>query len=130
MLKTKNNQMIFFIIIPLFLLFISFIFDYGIIFFQETRLELATKSIMKDAFKYNVNDYYETVKEGYEKKKLDTTYLKVEYNEEKNILFVHNSISSPSLFGKLFGIKDYRSDINLTGYEKNDKIIFEEAVYE
>lgn len=127
MMKHKSNQTAFLILIPLFIISISFIFDFVMIYIQDTRLAYTTKSIMKDALTYNTPDYYEAVKEQFQTKKMDTTNLEVHYDENTDQLTVYNSIIYTSFFGKVIGKKNYRSEINLIGYQENDQYIFKEV---
>ena len=66
----KRNTGIFFIVIPLTILISAFLFDEGIKIVQHKRLEHVTKTIIKDSFTYNVNDYYEKAKRNIKIKKL------------------------------------------------------------
>ena len=123
--KYKVNQLIFFILIPIFMFFVAFIFDFALMFIQDIRVEQTTKTIIKDSLTYTVSDYYENVKETYEKHKITTELLEVEYNDET--LTVYNSFSYTSFFGKLIGINHYRSDVHLSGHKEGDKIVFKEV---
>lgn len=126
--KYKNNQLMMLILIPIIMLFIAFIFDFVLMFVQDIRLEQTTKNIIKEFFTYNVSDYYKKVSEGYEKNKITTDALEVSFEEE--VLNIYCSYSYNSFFGNLIGKKSYRSEIHLIGYEKDGKIIIEEAQYE
>lgn len=125
MKRKKVNHSIFFIIIPLCALFISFVFDFAIIIIENNRLEYVTKDIIEESLTYTVNDYYLKVKESYEKQKITTDSLEVEYLDGK--LTIYNSHTYTSFFGKVIGIKNYRSEIYLTGYKNGDNTTFEEV---
>ena len=124
----KSNSKIFFILIPIFIVVLSFLFDIGSQIVQDKRLEIVTKDIIKDSLTTNVNDYYKKAKEIYEDKKIKTELLEVIY--ENNTLIIRNSHSYPTLFGRIFGVNTYRSSVAIKGIKNNDEIIFEEANYE
>lgn len=123
--KYKINQWIFVVLIPLFMLFIAFIFDFALMFTQDIRVDLTTKKIMKDSLTYPKSDYYTNIKESFKKQKIETELLVVDYDE--GYLTVYNSHSYTSFFGRLIGVNNYRSDVHLTGHKEGKKIILEEV---
>lgn len=52
--------------------FIAFVFDFALMIVQNIRVKQTTKTIIKDSLTYTVSDYYENVKETYEKHKITT----------------------------------------------------------
>lgn len=128
MKRHKFNSGIFIIIIPICILILAFIFDNSFQFIENKRLEIVTKEIIKDSLTINVNDYYEKVKKDYENKNITTDLLQVEYNE--GILFIYNSHTFTSFFGKLFNISSYRAEISIEGHLEDDEVIFKEVDYE
>ena len=125
---TKQNIWLFFIIFPIVLLFLSVIFDNAIVFVENKRLEVVTKNIIEKALNSNVNDYYEKVKLEYENKKITTHQLEVNYENEK--LFIYNSHSITSFFGKIFNINSYRAEVSMQGYLLDGKVVIQEVDYE
>lgn len=128
MKKHQSNAWIFIIIIPLCILFLAFIFDYSMQFIESNRLKITTKEIIEDSLTINVDDYYEKVKSDYEKKKINTKLLQVEYND--GTLFIYNSHNFTSFFGRLFNINSYRTEISIEGHLEGDEVIFKEVVYD
>ncbi|MDD2409771.1 MAG: hypothetical protein PHD03_03530 [Bacilli bacterium] len=125
---TKQNAWLFFIIFPICLLFLAIIFDNTIIFVENKRLEVVTKNIIEKTLTSNVNNYYEKVKLEYENKKITTKQLEVNYKDKK--LFIYNSHSITSFFGKIFNINSYKAEICMQGYLLDDKVVIEEVDYE
>ncbi len=125
--KYKVNQWIFVILIPIFMLIIAFIFDFALMFIQNTRVELTTKKIIKDTLTYSKDDYYEDIKEFFEKNKISTDVLTVQYNEEDGDLTISNSHPYTSFFGKLIGVNYYRCDVNFIGHKDGENIIIKEV---
>lgn len=123
--KKKSNLGMFLIIIPLLGVFLAFWFDNSLIFIENRRLGVVTKEIIEDCFTINVNDYYKKVKEDYEKEKITTDHLSVTF--ENDSLHIYNSHSYPSFFGQVFGVKSYRSEINLRGSMSNGTMSYEEV---
>lgn len=125
---TKQNAWLFFIIFPIGFLFLAFIFDNAIIFVENKRLEIVTKNIIEKTLTSNVNNYYEKVKSEFDNKKITTSQLEVNYENKK--LYIYNSHSITSFFGRIFNINSYRAEISMQGYLLNDKVIIEEVDYE
>jgi len=127
-LLTKQNAWLFFIIFPIGFLFLAFIFDNAIIFVENKRLEIVTKNIIEKTLTSNVNNYYEKVKSEFDNKKITTSQLEVNYENKK--LYIYNSHSITSFFGRIFNINSYRAEISMQGYLLDDKVIIEEVDYE
>ncbi|HHX33248.1 MAG TPA: hypothetical protein GX713_03380 [Mollicutes bacterium] len=121
----KRNTGIFFIVIPLTILISAFLFDEGIKIVQHKRLEHVTKTIIKDSFTYNVNDYYEKAKREYKNKKIDYDQLRVEYDYDT--LYIYNVHTYVSFFGRIFNIKAYRTDVSIKGTLVGDEVVFEKV---
>lgn len=127
-LLTKQNAWLFFIIFPIGFLFLAFIFDNAIIFVENKRLEIVTKNIIEKTLTSNVNNYYEKVKSEFDNKKITTSQLEVNYENKK--LYIYNSHSITSFFGRIFNINSYRAEISMQGYLLDDKVIIEKVDYE
>ncbi|MDD2238465.1 MAG: hypothetical protein PHH51_01085 [Bacilli bacterium] len=125
---TKQNAWLFFIIFPIGFLFLAFIFDNAIIFVENKRLEIVTKNIIEKTLTSNVNNYYEKVKSEFDNKKITTSQLEVNYENKK--LYIYNSHSITSFFGRIFNINSYRAEISMQGYLLDDKVIIEKVDYE
>ena len=125
---TKQNAWLFFIIFPIGFLFLAFIFDNAIIFVENKRLEIVTKNIIEKTLTSNVNNYYEKVKSEFDNKKITTSQLEVNYENKK--LYIYNSHSITSFFGRILNINSYRAEISMQGYLLDDKVIIEKVDYE
>ena len=83
--KYKVNQWIFTLLIPIFMLIIAFVFDFALMFIQNMRVELTTKRIIKETLISSKEDYYENIKEEFEKYKISTEALTDNINEMMKI---------------------------------------------
>ena len=126
MIKEKNRDMKFIVIIPIIVLFLAVIFDFVLIFVQEKRLKLITESVVKQTLTVSTTNYRERVKQLYEKKNITADdSLEVDYAD--GILTIYNSYSYDSFFGKILGINTYRAEINIKAHLEGDKVIIEEV---
>ena len=125
--KYKVNQWIFVILIPIFMLIIAFVFDFALMFIQNMRVELTTKRIIKETLISSKEDYYENIKEEFEKYKISTEALTVQYNEDDEDLTIYNSHPYTSFFGKLIGINHYRCEVGFVGHKEGENIIIKEV---
>ncbi len=122
--KTKGTW-IFFILIPIFLIIAAFIYDSVIKSATEKNYRKTTENIIKDVLSNSYNDKAEWVKKLYEEKNLETKQLNVTY--QNDILYVYNVHTFPAFFGLVFGIKSYRTEVNLKAYKVDNEIKIEEV---
>lgn len=121
----SNNGVIFFILIPLFIIIAAFIYDNIIKIVSDKNYIRTTESIIKDVLTNSYSNKEEMVKKLYEDKKLETEQLNVTYKDD--VLYVYNVHSYPAFFGHVFGVKSYRSEVSLKAYKVNNEIIIEEV---
>ena len=121
----SNNGVIFFILIPLFIIIAAFIYDNIIKIVSDKNYIRTTESIIKDVLTNSYSNKEEMVKKLYEDKKLETEQLNVTYKDD--VLYVYNVHSYPAFFGLIFGVKSYRSEVSLKAYKVNNEIIIEEV---
>ncbi len=120
----KSGGKIFFILIPIFIVIASFLYDNIIMVTSRKKYRLDTELIIKDVL---TNSYYEKeemVKQFYEDKNLETEQLNVKY--EDDVLYIYNIHTFPAFFGKVFGVNSYRAEVDVKAYKDGDKIIIED----
>ena len=123
--KKKSNGYIFFILIPIFMLIASFIYDNAIKVGIEKKYYSDSENIIKEVLTNSYPNKEEIVKNLYEDKNLEIEQLNVTY--KNNIIYVYNVHSYSAFFGRIFGINKYRTEVNLKGYIKNNEIIIEDV---
>ncbi len=121
----KRNTKIFIILIPLFILIGAFIFDESIKIVESKRLEITTKSIIKNILTTNIRDYHNTVKTEYEKKKIKADRLVVD--ADYGSMYIYNVHTFVSFFGKIFKINEYRAEISIKGTLIDGEVEFEKV---
>ena len=119
----KSNGIVFILLIPIIFIILAFAYDNIMIIIENKGYEEITNSIIKEALTNSYSDKEARVKQAFEEKKLETEQLSVSY--EDNVLYVYNVHLYPSFFGKAVGVKSYRTEVDLKGYQKEDKIIIE-----
>ena len=122
--KTTNGK-IFIIIIPIFMIIAAFIYDNIIKIAAEKKYYNDSVAIIKDVLTNSYPNKEDIVKERFEEKNLEIEQLNVKY--ENNILYTYNVHSYHAFFGRIFGIKKYRTEINLKAYVKDNEVIIEEV---
>ncbi len=124
--KRKSGSGVFFILIPLFIVIAAFIYDNVLMVIAKKNYRLATESIIKDVLSNSYNNKTEMVEKFYQDKKLETEQLNTTY--EDNVLYIYNVHTFPSFFGRVLGVKSYRTEVDLKCYKnENNEIIIEEV---
>ena len=123
--KKKSNGYIFFILIPIFMLIASFIYDNAVKVGIEKKYHNDSENIIKEVLTNSYPNKEEIVKNFYEDKNLEIEQLNVTYKND--ILYVYNVHAYYAFFGRIFGINKYRTEVNLKGYIKNNEIIIEDV---
>ena len=126
--EAQRKEKSFFILIPIFMLIFSFLFDTVLILVEQNRVKITTNNIVTECFTLNVPDYYEKVKTMYEKQKINTELLEVSFDND--VLLIYNSHSYPSFFGKLLGMNSYRVETMVKGYLNGEEVVIEETNYD
>ena len=124
--KKKTNGTMFFILIPIFVIIASFVYDNVLMVVAKKNYRLATDTIIKDVLTNSYYDKADMVKKFYEDKNLEIEQLDVVY--EDDILYIYNVHNFPAFFGRIFGVNSYRTEVNLKAYKNtNNEIIIEEV---
>ncbi|MCI9280264.1 MAG: pilus assembly protein [Bacilli bacterium] len=122
MMNKKGQTLIAFVIIlPVFILFLAFIVDTGILLKEKSRLNGSTKSILENMYpKRNESNFQEQTIDLFKKNKIPTENLNLEV--KNNTIIVSNDYEIESIFGKIIGIKKYKIHLNLTFQIEQDKL--------
>lgn len=122
-----QTLIIFVILIPIFLMILTFVVDLGLIQKERTKLLSATRIIIAEVYNKitNETDALTKVKELYTKNEIKIDSLFVTYNNQKLKIIIKKKVSG--IFGKITDINLYNLEINLTGYKENDKLIIEKG---
>ena len=124
MINTKGKDKIFFILIPVFVLVFSFIFDIILIQVQEARVKRATREIMTELHETNVVDYTERATQLFEDRRIETEKLYA--RESGGRVYIFNTHNYQAFFGRILGIKTYGIDVSVVGYYHNDRLVIME----
>ena len=122
----KSGGKIFIIIIPLVMIVASIIYDNAIMAGTAKKYRMDSENIIKEVL---TNSYADSEKANmvgrlYEDKDYETTQLAASYTDET--LYVYNVHIYPSFLSRLFGIKSYRTEVDLKAYYKDGKLIIED----
>lgn len=123
----KNNKgqgaAIFIIIIPLIALALAFIYDNARMIAEEKRYKEVSKQVLTDTLSNSYTNYKETIKDLFEKNKYEVEFLDVEVTEtEPVVITLYNSHTYESFFGRLLGVKSYRTEVRLSATKINDEV--------
>lgn len=106
-MNNKGQTLILFVIIvPIFIIFLAFVVDIGIIEKEKTKLDSTIKTVLKNTYKdkFNVN-YEEKVKNILKENNIPIDNLKIRVS---NDIEIENDYKINSIFGNIIGIKDYQ----------------------
>lgn len=122
MMNKKGQTLIAFVIIlPVFILFLAFIVDTGILLKEKSRLNGSTKIILENMYpKRNESNFQEQTIDLFKKNKIPTENLNLEV--KNNTIIVSNDYEIESIFGKIIGIKKHKIHLNLTFQIEQDKL--------
>lgn len=126
--QAKKTGTIFFILIPVFIFLFAFVYDIGLVWFQEVRVKKATEEVVTLVLLSNTKEYYTRVKELYEERDVTTNLLEVKY--ENDTLIVYNSHTYPSFFGRILGVNTYRYEVSVKATLNGEEVTIEEAPIE
>lgn len=123
MMNKKGQTLISFVIIlPVFILFLAFIVDTGMLLKEKNKLNGTTKTIIKNSYQKRFeNDYQDQIIDSFEKNKIPTHHLNLVVQNET--ISVANEYEIESIFGQIIGIENYKIHLNMTFQVNQDKII-------
>ncbi len=123
MMNKKGQTLISFVIIlPVFILFLAFIVDTGMLLKEKNKLNGTTKTIIKNSYQKRFeNDYQDQIIDSFEKNKIPTHHLNLEVQNET--ISIANEYEIESIFGQIIGIENYKIHLNMTFQVNQDKII-------
>lgn len=101
--KFNSNKILLFIPIVMFIL--SIIFDFGLVFVSNKRLNSMVKDVFNTVSTYEVKNYKGTLADELNKKGID--YVTFDYLEGEDFIEVLVVYYEPSFSGRLIGIKNY-----------------------
>jgi len=110
---SKNGQILvlFIVFLPIFCLVGILAIDIGLASREKVRVESATRIIMKEVGKKEINENTETdIRELFKKNNINIDNLKI--NIEANGITIENHYTINSIFGNLINIRNYRIEIN------------------
>lgn len=111
--KKGQTLILFIIIIPIFIILLAFVVDTGFILKENTKLNNTTKTILKTTYQNKNNyDYYDKVKNLYQKNNIEPTTIKI--NQNNNQVTITITTEKNSFFGKIIGIKTYQIKTTMT----------------
>ena len=123
--ESKKLELIFIILIPIFLILLAFLYDIILQNVQTKNLERVTREIITETLTtgfYN-HDFNEKFKNDFEASDIDTDHLSVRYEDE--VLYVYNSHSYGAFSGRVFGTHHYRSEVNLKAFLDGEEVIID-----
>lgn len=118
--KKGQTLIAFVLLIPIFLIFLAFVVDTGLILKENTKLNSTTKTILKNTYKEPVE---EKIKELYKKNDIPTENLTIEI--ESNNIRVTNEYEIDSIFGNIIGLKKYKIKLKIRATIQNDEVKIE-----
>ena len=119
--KKGQTLVIFIILIPLLLILGAFIVDNSMMVYKNLQLKNTTKDIIKLNYeKRNLND--EEIKDIFMKNDIPVDDISIKRENEE--LTIDITYFEDSIFGKLVNIKSYEISSNVTGYVKDNKVLY------
>lgn len=112
--------MLFIILLPLILGIGALVIDVGLQVQNKIKLVNVTKIAIMEAIDH---DSIYRVKDVLEKNEINVDNLEIK--EIDNKINVKNEYEIDSIFGNILGIKKYQINVDIIGYSKDDKIVFE-----
>ena len=122
MMNNKGQTLIAFVIIlPIFILFLAFIVDTGLILKEKSKLNWSTKSIIQSLYQKRFESHFqEQTIDLFKKNEIPTENLNLEVKNDT--ITVTNDYEIESIFGKIIGIKQYKVHLNITFQIEKDKL--------
>ena len=122
MMNNKGQTLIAFVIIlPIFILFLAFIVDTGLLLKEKSKLNGSTKSIIQSLYQKRFESHFqEQTIDLFKKNEIPTENLNLEVKNDT--ITVTNDYEIESIFGKIIGIKQYKVHLNITFQIERDKL--------
>ena len=122
MMTNKGQTLIAFVIIlPIFILFLAFIVDTGLLLKEKSKLNGSTKSIIQSLYQKRFESHFqEQTIDLFKKNEIPTENLNLEVKNDT--ITVTNDYEIESIFGKIIGIKQYKVHLNITFQIEKDKL--------
>ncbi len=122
MMNNKGQTLIAFVIIlPIFILFLAFIVDTGLLLKEKSKLNGSTKSIIQSLYQKRFESHFqEQTIDLFKKNEIPTENLNLEVKNDT--ITVTNDYEIESIFGKIIGIKQYKVHLNITFQIEKDKL--------
>lgn len=119
-MNNKGQTLVLFIIfIPILLLLAAFVIDTGMIIYESTKLQSATKTVLRDVY-YKDNKSNEMIIELLKRNDINTANVIINIKEKE--ISIKNSYAVDSIFGKIVGLNKYNIKVNLKAFEDNNKL--------
>ena len=118
--KHGQTLVLFIILIPIVIAMAAIVVDVGYVVSKKTNIKEVTKTVIKDSLVGKNSSEIETL---LIKNSVSVENLEVIIDGDK--IQVKNSIEIDSIFGQIIGIKNYNIKINIIGYEKDNKVVYE-----
>ena len=119
--KRGQTLVVFILLIPLLLLIAAFVVDKGYMVYKNIEIKNVTKDIISIHLKKN-NLSDDQIKEIYHKNDIPTTKLKIDAKEDE--ITISNTYFIDSIFGKIVNLSNYEVSCKVTGYLKDNKVVF------
>ena len=120
--KRGQTLVVFILLIPLFLLVAAFIVDKGYMVYKNIEMKNVTKDIIRIHLnKKALTD--EEIIDIYKKNDIPTTKLNINIKEDK--ITISNTYYVDSIFGKIVNLSNYEVSCKVTGFLKDNKVVFE-----
>lgn len=122
--KRGQTLILFVIMVPIFILLLSFVVDTGMILKEHTKLNNTIKTVLKTTYEIRLDsDYQEKVTNLMQKNNLPTENLQIDIMD--NSVKIQNEYAKESIFGKIIGIKEYKIKSVLKIKNENGILVIE-----
>ena len=119
--KHGQTLILFIILIPLVLMLCAVVVDIGVVVSKKANIKEVTKTVIKDVI--DKENKVLKAEKLFVKNEIDID--EVEIINVDNGLNIKINTKVDSIFGSIIGIKKYDIKLNISGYKKNRKIVFE-----
>ena len=124
--EMKRTGTMFFIMIPVCIFLLAFVYDIALVQIQEARVKKITENVVTEVLTTNVNDYRERVQMLYEKNSITTDHLEVSF--DGNVLTIYNIHVYPSFFARLMAVDHYRVETSIKAHLVGEaEVVIEEV---
>ena len=118
--KHGQTLIAFVLLVPIFLIFLAFVVDTGLILKEKTKGVSTTKTILKNIYKEPTE---EKIKDLYQKNNISIENLEIKL--EENSISITNEYEIDSIFGNIIGIKNYTIKIEMHAIVHNGELKIE-----